>query len=442
MHRRNVLTIFCVLLVIAELSRYLIFTGHMYGTVALIENNTPITKRQCARRFNFEYGEWLDSKEHDINVVRNVQGMTFFQPKGTCDAKHGEDRHFVGQFKGNQYLFDNGSDNDTMCNFLFSIVSKNIQSIAIIGDSVSIPTFNGFIRDVFQYKEYECVVNKSLKLSFQNLRIVKYTKRFYEILNEGKFDQYIEMKENEFCEWNDKCVSPLNDTVTKRECQCVPRLDVNMSLQIKYLPDHGKTRSFSFVWCHIHSYSIFPDLVRYKTNNAIRTERYSMGYKLFEDVINEFDSTITNIGLHYNSMPEYFQTVRYIFDVLEADNGRNKKHIFRHTFPQHFKDKIDSTSVQFGDFQFSPSNWRNRRCLKFNDSSQKHITQILSEELEQFYANVYTIDYYNVLKNRGDAHPYDADCTHWCASHRLWKPFWFLLTQIYTQTFECENSAN
>eukprot|EP01084_Bolivina_argentea_P280330 479401_1 len=408
--------------------------------IVYITNLTAITKLQSQTyisqtsqidkfHYSFQYGNWLNDNTTFKTLIKEANFAFGPEAKRSCSDSV-ECKYFVGMYDGNEYYFNNSNGQNIICNLLISIISNNIRSI---GDSVSIPSFYGLIRDLFQYTFYEC--NQT---NITNISISEYDKIFYEITGtiheNNKYGKYHKMKDNEhtfeYCNYFDKhCVtkSKRNNSVLKsRKCQCVPRYDAIISFNVN-------NKMHSFLLSHIRTYSIFPDLTKYNTINQInkrQPERFSMGYALFQDLITEFDSTIINIGLHYDSMTIYYQTLRFIFDTLEQDihnhKYKKKKHIFRYTLTQHFTDRNRNPTKQFGDYQFAVD----RKCLPFNIIPQKPITHVLANEMIQHYKYIYTIDYYNVLKHRGDAH-LGSDCTHWCASNKLWKPLWFLLTEIY-----------
>ena len=127
-------------------------------------------------------------------------------------------------------------------------------------------------------------------------------------------------------------------------------------------------------------------------------------------------------GLHFEDKPFFVFAglVRYAGDTLRADMLRNsnKRHMYRLTYPAHWGPHGVYLTLNATMY---PS------CTQ---STERHWTALAAAGL--LTNDIPLLDYYPVLKDRGDLHsrhPFEnrLDCTHWCYAYELFYPMWQMI---------------
>ena len=157
------------------------------------------------------------------------------------------------------------------------------------------------------------------------------------------------------------------------------------------------------------------------------------------------DIAIVNIGVHFGkplfgyTVSFYLELLLSIKKILENDMRiyRHKQHIYRLTYPQHFRQSFGSDSG--GDFQLTNLTKVTRNsspCLEA--VSQRPWSDVLATSIFR-NTSVVILDYFRVLKNMGFYHAASnhggkGDCTHFCWNQHLWRPMWGMLTDVVIHT--------
>lgn len=177
-------------------------------------------------------------------------------------------------------------------------------------------------------------------------------------------------------------------------------------------------------------YMILPDEYIPWNQQRSQIDYLIMHHTYFEMLVSMADVTIVNYGVHYDGRVGILHpfTVRYVSSVFRSDmeKNQNKVHFWRATYPQYYNDKLRSGLFIFHD---------NKTCMERGQFAQRHWTDSSAIGLLQ-EQGIQSIDYYPVLKSRGDLHNKPApgrpigtrlDCTHWCYSKELWSGLWHLI---------------
>ena len=98
------------------------------------------------------------------------------------------------------------------------------------------------------------------------------------------------------------------------------------------------------------------------TQNSTLHDIKSMHYTIFQHYVDNSDSVIVNFGMHASeiTISSFAHLTRYVVDVLRDSMKRdkNKRHLFRGTYPSHFRD-------HYGMYSESNSNLLKDSCVEW-----------------------------------------------------------------------------
>ena len=146
----------------------------------------------------------------------------------------------------------------------------------------------------------------------------------------------------------------------------------------------------------------------------------SVNMTVVRDILHNSDHVVVNLGLHHATQPGFlFKYILHeLLDEMAADlsRHRHKKHVYRLTFPQHFKG---------GDY------WLFKE--RIYGITSRHWTDVMARQIiDDDYDNIdrlSVLDYYDFMKDRWELHTIDG--SHWCYLPSLWDPFWEMLSKTF-----------
>lgn len=255
--------------------------------------------------------------------------------------------------------------------------------------------------------------------------------------------------EEVFSKWGNKTVVMLGDSLT---CQMVDSMLIELGKKAKIIDNQscfdfrGKVinvkkckRKCTDYKCAVCScYRKYKILTSNTTLMAVRVyalvnpQDGGKGVKLnnpftlqvLQSAVEMADTAIVNFGLHHakDAGGMYMFLVKTVVNLLQSDVTKNphKWHVFRHTFPQHYR---------YGDY------WVSKDTNTIHFPAPRHWTDVVTGHVTSKIpptTRVVGLDYYDVLKGAYMWHKTNGDNTHYCYSHQLWQPMWDSIARMQT----------
>lgn len=190
-----------------------------------------------------------------------------------------------------------------------------------------------------------------------------------------------------------------------------------------------------------------PDYVSSKNKEFAKKEIFKgngfaeASFETFEKCLFTNNSiSIVNFGTHFGfgcskyyvespaKIEIFYEYVRNIMEHFQ--NITNNSYFYRLTYPQHFLNCTGTENkkiCQAVDWEFRTEG---RGCAKFNMTVNDHWSNKFAKNVFQ-NSSITMIDYYELLKNRGDLHNGGRDCTHWNFDFEMWNGIFYLLDVAY-----------